>query len=75
MSHAADRLDQVTWEQIRHWGSKQKQHISIEWWLWKADGNGQTREQEVKKSSLCRQSFQVFLQRGMDELDGKWRRI
>lgn len=42
--------------------------------MWKADGNRQKREQKMKKSSLCRQSFQVF-QRGIDKLDEKRRRI
>lgn len=42
--------------------------------MWKADGNGQKREQKMKKSILCRQSFQVF-QRGIDKLDEKRRRI
>ena len=47
----------------------------MEGWLWKADRNGQRREWEMKRSSVCRQSFQVFLWRGMEKLDGKYERI
>lgn len=55
-------------------GDLNKSRISVEWRSWKADGNGQKKEQEMKKTSLSRKSFQAF-QRGIDKLDGKRRRI
>lgn len=41
-------------------GDQNKSSISIEWWLWEADGNGQKREEEVKKSNLVGSHFKVF---------------